>query len=119
MLKDIISIPNFCIDGTPFYMKLNIYNCDYCGIEFDDSAPHHHQQDEHYCFKCAFLNGYISEKEFLDYGIGFSSRMFRAFIENNQVKIKPGKYTPEELRQRRNKRARERYKKKKQAGVVI
>lgn len=114
MIKDTISIPNFDIDGTPFYMKLNIYNCDYCGTEFDSSAPHYQLQDKDYCYECAFLKSYITENEFLDYGTGYSSGMCRAFVEDNQIKIKLGKYTPEELRQRRNKKARERYKKKKQ-----
>lgn len=113
MLKEIIDIPN-----GDFYVERPIYLCDKCMTEFEDSNPHYVKENKHYCWGCSFLKGFITEKEYLKWAGGVNDHMFRAYIEDDEIKIKFGKYTPEELRLRRNKRARENYKRNQKVRVV-
>ena len=91
MLKDTIIIVKQEPDGTLACWDVELYQCDNCSKEFDASIPHYADGDHHYCCECAFLKGLISEKVYLDYGSGFNSHMFRAYVENGEVKIKYGK----------------------------
>lgn len=42
------------------------YSCDHCNQEVWDSHPHHCETvDEHYCWDCSFILGFIKEKDYL------------------------------------------------------
>lgn len=52
-----------------YFENFHFYKCDRCRIEIPESDPHCATDDktEHYCWDCAFILKFISEKEFLKY----------------------------------------------------
>ncbi len=89
-----------------------IIQCDRCKNEILPGNPHACDKQNDFCWECGFVEGKLTEKEYLKHS-GFALSNIRAWVEDGKINIKFGKYTPEELRIRRNKRARERYKQKK------
>lgn len=71
---------------------LNIYECDRCHNEIDESHPHSAESNEHYCWDCSFIKGLITEIEYCSCG-GISPDMFAAGINprTNEIEIVRGK----------------------------
>lgn len=61
-LKESRKIPNG--DG---FTNIDIFSCDRCGCEFNDSNPHTKIIDgRHLCIDCSFVEQQVTEKEFLE-----------------------------------------------------
>ena len=75
MLKEILKIPN-----GKFMMDYEIYQCDCCGTEIEEAHPFYYEEpNKHFCGDCAFINGYITEKE------DFSHGMFRTEVRSSNA----------------------------------
>lgn len=62
-----------------------VYNCDECGTEFDESVPHEKiGENQHFCAECAFIKGFINDKTFLSW-CGVHLDTARAVVRDGQV----------------------------------
>lgn len=77
-------------------VSIPVYECDRCKKYLHDSSPRYNRsiEDGHYCGDCAFITGEIDENEYKNDFAYFINSPFRAYIENDVVILKVGKYTP-------------------------
>lgn len=72
-----------------------LYQCNECKCELDESMPMYEDEsnDIHYCCKCAFIKGLVSEKYYLNYGLGVSLPNYRAGIHpvTKEIEIAMGR----------------------------
>ena len=61
-----------------------IYRCERCDDEVEESFPHCYEKDGVFCWDCAFILGLISEKEYL-----FNHRGWRVEIRDGQISTTP------------------------------
>lgn len=90
--------------------------CNSCKEEIQHHFPHCNIDKGYFCWDCSFVAGLISEKEYFNGGIGLMYGMFRAYVVNDRVHIKKGKYTPDELKKRRKEKAIKRNNRNKKGG---
>ena len=89
MLKEILKIPN-----GKLIMDYEIYQCDCCGAEIEEAHPFYYEEpNKHVCGDCAFINGYITEKEFLEkFCFWCPFEKCRAAVKDGKVFITTGKF---------------------------
>ena len=89
MLKETLKIPNGGIT-----LDYDIYVCDCCGTEIQESDPCYYEEpNTHLCGDCAFINGYIDEKEFIKtfcFWCQFDN--LRAVVKDGKVFLGTGKF---------------------------
>lgn len=88
-LLRVISVPN----GDVF-TRVEIYLCDGCSVEIDESYPHSNPKDNiHYCWDCTYIAGLISEEEYLSC-TGIALDNANATVRDGKVVIWIGKRPP-------------------------
>lgn len=70
----------------------NVYECDMCQAEIGAGHPHTFEDNQHFCWECSFIKGFITEIDFCKYS-GMSPGMFAAGInpKTNEIEFVRGK----------------------------
>lgn len=68
--------------------SISIYICDLCKKSFNESDPHHaeNERDLHYCWDCTFLKGKITEETYLEY-CGIEPSLAYTRIDGDEIHI--------------------------------
>ena len=80
----------------PYY----IYKCKKCGSDIEEAHPNIEKNGEMYCWNCAFIEGFISEKEYLS--LLCTMKNARAVIHDGKIFIGFGKFPWERTNRDRN-----------------
>lgn len=81
---------------------IKVYKCEKCGKEINESNPHEIVDDKVYCGDCAFIKGFITEKEYLMHYSPIDLNGTRAVIKDGEVFIGVGKFPWERTSRKRN-----------------
>ena len=82
-------------------VPFRIYTCEKCGKELKEAWPMHVADDGMYCGDCAFIDGLISEEEYIhDHLFFFQLPGLRAAVHNGQIYIeRNGRKFPWEVKE--------------------
>lgn len=72
------------------YSVIAYYNCDKCSSEICESDRHYSDSENHFCIKCSFILGKISDKEFLE-ACGLCSTIFKVELLDEKAIVYTGK----------------------------
>lgn len=81
------------IENGDHVVEYRIYECAECGKEIEDSHPREEIDGSVYCGDCAFLNGLISEKEYIEnYMFFLVDPKLRACVKDGRIYLAHGKF---------------------------
>lgn len=85
------------------YEPYRIYSCARCGKDIEEAWPMEEQDDEVYCGDCAFIEGFISEEEYLNNHLFFLIIPgLRAAVRDSKIHLTTSRFpwekTPKQTR---------------------
>ena len=94
--------PVICTDGnnTWFEEYEKEYECNKCGEYIHESYPHHSEKekDHHLCWDCAFIEGVINSKEYMEFQGGLDAYC-DAYVHEGEIElVKKGRKPPWETK---------------------
>lgn len=89
------------IKNGDFYEPFRYYECDRCSVEVPENFPHfqNHKENYHLCWDCGFIEGKISEKEYVK-NTGICLSGVRAKVIDGKVVVWVGNKSPDEYKDR-------------------